>query len=326
MRRRDIVALLGGMALHPLIARAQSVKAMTIGMLSPFSREIGPPAFDSFEEELQGLGWRPGKNIALEYRWADGKAERLPSLAAELVQLSVDVIFDLWGTPAALAAKTATATIPVVFSATGDAIGVGLVTSLSRPGGNVTGVTLITEATVGKQLEFLKEVVPRLSRAGVLLNPTNPVYGPILRASEAPATALKLQLRAIEVTDASEFDGAFAAAVKDGVEGLVALRDPVIIMNRAQLPAFAAKYRLPTVYAVKDFAESGGMMSFGPDIGDMYRRCAHIIDKILKGEHPADVPVEQATRFELVINMKTANALNLTVPPSLLARADEVIE
>lgn len=295
-------------------------------MLSPFSREIGPPAFDIFEVELRRLGWRPGENIAFEYRWADGKAERLPRLAAELVQLSVDLIFDLWGTPAALAAKSASSTIPVVFCATGDAIGVGLVTSLSRPGGNLTGVTMITEETVGKQLEFLKEVVPGLSRAGALINPTNPVYGPILRASEAPATALNLQLRALGVTDAGEFDGAFAAAVKDGVEGLVALRDPVIMMSRAWLPALAAKYRLPTVYAVKDFAEGGGMMSFGPDIGDMYRRCAHIIDKILKGEHPADVPVEQATRFELVINLNTAKALGLTVPPLLLARADEVIE
>jgi putative tryptophan/tyrosine transport system substrate-binding protein len=326
MRRRDVVALLGGAALSPLVARAQRAKAVRIGMLSPFLREIGPPAFDVFEEGLRSLGWRLGENIAFEYRWADGKAERLPSLATELVQLSVDLIFDLWGTPAALAAKNATATIPVVFCGTGDAIGVGLVTSLSRPGGNLTGVTLITESTIGKQLEFLKEVVPGLSRVGALINPTNPVYGPVLKASEAPAKALHLQLRAIEVTDAEEFDGAFAAALKDGVEGLVALRDPVIIMNRARLPALAAKYRLPTVYAVKDFAEHGGMMSFGPDIGDMYRRCAHIIDKILKGEHPADVPVEQATRFELVINLNTANALGLTVPPSLLARADEVIE
>ena len=201
-----------------------------------------------------------------------------------------------------------------------------MVASLRRPGGNVTGVTLITEATIGKQLEFLKEVVPSLSKVGTLINPTNPVYGPILKASEAPATALNLQLRAIGVTDASDFDGAFALAVKDRVEGLIALRDPVIIMNRARLPDLAANYRLPTVWAVKDFAEGGGMMSYGPDIGDMYGRCAHIIDKILKGEHPADVPVEQATRFELIINLKTANALGLIVPPWLLARADEVIE
>ena len=326
MRRREAVALLGGVAFCPLAVVAQPARTMTIGMLSPFSQDIGPPAFDAFENELRSLGWRPGENIAFEYRWADGKPERLPVLAAELVELKVDLIFDLWGTPAALAAKSATATIPIVFCATGDAIGVGLVTSLSRPGGNVTGVTLITELTIGKQLEFLKAVVPRLSRVGVLINPTNPVYGPVIRASEAPAAALNLQLQAIAVTDAGEFNSAFSAAVKDGVEGLVALRDAVIIMNRAQLPALAAKYRLPTIFAVKEFADRGGMMSYGPDIGDMYLRCAHIIANILKGQHPADVPVEQASRFELVVNLKTANALGLIVPPWLLARADEVIE
>jgi putative ABC transport system substrate-binding protein len=329
MRRREFITLLGATtASRPVAARAQKQISgiARIGVLSPFSRTTGLSAFVAFAETLRDLGWIEGTNLAFEYRWADGQADRLPGLAAELVRLKVDVIFDTYGTPAALAAKHATTTIPVIFAGTGDAVGVGLVASLARPGGNITGVSNLTEQTIGKQLEFLKEILPSLARVTVVINPTNPVYGPLLKASEAPARALNLQLLTIGIRDSGEVESAFDAAVKQGAEGFVVLRDTVLIMSRSELAALAAKYRRPAVYAMREFAEVSGLLSFGPDFADMYRRCAHIIEKILKGAQPSDVPVEQTTRFQLVINMKTAKALGLSVPPSLLARADEVIE
>jgi putative tryptophan/tyrosine transport system substrate-binding protein len=327
MNRRELMALVGvAITVWPLAARTQQPKILTIGVLSPFSRTGGPSAFDAFGQTLRNLGWTEGKNLAFEYRWADGKADRLPDLAADLVRLNVDLIFDIWGTPAALAAKRATATTPIVFAVVGDAVGVGLVDSLSRPGGNVTGLTYLAEETIAKQLEFLKEIFPPLSRVAVLVNPTNPVYGPVLKASEAPARTLHLQLQTMGVRDASEFDSAFEAAVKEGAEGIVGLRDPVIMGNRSRLLALVAKYRLLAVWGLSEFAEEGGLMSHGPDLTDMYRRCAHMVDKLLKGAKPRDVPVEQAARFRLVINLKTAKALGLIVPQTLLARADEVIE
>ena len=327
-QRGSFITVLGGAAVSAAGARAQQQISgvARIGVLSPFSRTTGLSAFAAFGETLRDLGWIEGTNLAFEYRWADGQADRLPGLAAELVRLKVDVIFDTYGTPAALATKHATTIIPVVFAGTGDAVGVGLVASLARPGGNLTGVTNIAEETIGKQLEFLKEILPSLARVAVVINPTNPLYGPLLKASEAPARALNLQLLTMGVRDPGEVERAFDAAVKQGAEGFVVLRDTVVIMSRSALAALAGKYRRPAVYAMREFAEAGGLLSFGPDFTDMYRRCAHIIEKILKGAQPSDVPVEQTTRFQLVINLKTAKALGLTVPQSLLARADEVIE
>jgi ABC-type uncharacterized transport system substrate-binding protein len=329
VRRREFIALLGATtASRPLAASAQKQISgiARIGVLSPFSRTTGLSAFVAFGETLRDLGWIEGTNLAFEYRWADGQADRLPGLAAELVRLKVDAIFVTYGTPAALAAKHATAIIPVIFAGTGDAVGVGLVASLARPGGNLTGVTNIAEETIGKQLEFLKEILPSLVRVAVVINPTNPLYGPLLKASEAPARALNLQLLTMGVRDPGEVERAFDAAVKQGAEGFVVLRDTVVIMCRSVLTALAGKYRRPAVYALREFAEAGGLLSLGPDLTDMYRRCAQMIEKILKGAQPSDVPVEQTTRFQVVINMKTAHALGLNIPPSLLARADEVIE
>src|SRR6516162_8356377 len=213
-------------------------KVYRVGVLSPFSSSFGPgPSFEAFRQMFRELGYVDGRSVALEYRWADGQADRLPDLAAELVRLQVDVIFSAWGTPAALATKKATNTIPIVFAGVGDAVGVGLVASLARPGGNVTGSTFISEDTIGKQLELLKEVVPSISRIGVVVNPSNPVYGPILRGSEAPARALGLDLTVIGVQRAEDFESAFWAAIQEHVDGLVVLRDPVLQINQARLVA-----------------------------------------------------------------------------------------
>jgi putative ABC transport system substrate-binding protein len=312
----------------PLAVTAQQPQAVyRIGVLSPFSASFGPgPSFESFRQTLQELGYVDGRNAAFEYRWADGRSDRFFELAAELVRLRVDVIFSAWGTPAALATKKATSTIPIVFAGVGDAVGVGLVASLARPGGNATGSRFIAEETIGKQLELLKQVVPRIARAGVVVNPSNPVYGPVLRASEAPARALGLQLSVVGVHRAEDFESAFQAAMRGHVQGLVALRDSVLISNQSRLVTLAANNRVPVVYGMREFVDRGGLISYGPSLVEMYRRAAYLVDKIRRGTKPPDLPIEQSTKFELVINLKTAKALGLTIPPSVLARADRVIE
>jgi len=208
----------------------------------------------------------------------------------------------------------------------GDAVGVGLVASLARPGGNATGSTFIGEETIGKQLEFLKQIVPRITRVGAVVNLTNPLYGPVLRASEEPARALGLQLVVISVQSAEDFERSIQAAIREHVGGLIVQRDSVLFTNRPRLLAQVAANRLPAIYGAREFTENGGLMSYGPDLAEMYRRAAYLIDQILRGAKPSEIPVEQATRFELVINLKTAKALGLTIPPSLLQRADQVIE
>jgi putative tryptophan/tyrosine transport system substrate-binding protein len=243
-----------------------------------------------------------------------------------LARLKVDLIFSAWGTPAALATKEATATIPIVFAGVGDAIGVGLVVSLARPGGNVTGSAFITEDTIAKQLDLLREAVPTLSRVAVFINPANPVYGPVLKATQAPAQSMKLRLQVLEAQRAADFEAAFDVASSERADGLIVMRDPVFILNTSRVVELAAKYRLPALYGMSDFVAAGGLMSYGPNLREMSRRAAYIVDKILTGTKPADVPVEQATRFELVLNLKTAKALGLTVSQTLQVAADEVIE
>jgi putative ABC transport system substrate-binding protein len=237
----------------------------------------------------------------------------------------VDVIFTSWGTPTALAARNATQTIPVVFTGVGDAIGVELVSSLSRPGGNVTGLTIISETTVGKQIELLKEAVPNITRVAVLTNPTNPVYGPVLKDVDVMGRTLGIQIVRIGVRNQSEFDRALDTARTERVGGLVVLRDPVFV-NQVGLLDVVGRKRLPAIFGLREAVDGGGLMSYGPNLSDMYRRAALYVDKILKGTKAGDLPVEQASRFEFVINLKTAKALGLEVPPALLARADEVIE
>jgi len=327
-RRNFLVGFTASLLTAPLAAEAQQAgKAYRIGILSPFSRSFGPaPSFEAFRQTLRELGYVDGRNVVFEYRWADGRDDRLPVLAAELIRTRVDVIFSAWGTPTALATKKATSSVPIVFAGVGDAVGVGLVASLARPGGNATGSTFITEETVAKQLELLKAVAPRASRVAVVVNPGNPVYGPMLRASEAPARALGLDLAVVAIQRAEDLEGAFAAAIHDRVDGLVVGRDTVLQLNRVRLVALAASHRLPAVYGMRAFAEGGGLMSYGPDLAETYSRAAYLIDKILRGAKPADVPVEQATKFEFVLNLKTAKTLGLTVLPSLQLRADRVVE
>ena len=326
-RRRFLLTSLAGALAVPLAAEAQQVgRVARVGVLSPFSSSFGAgPSFEAFRQTLRQLAYVEGSNIALEYRWADGRYDRLPGLLAELIHLPVDVIFSTWSTPAALAAKKATNTIPIVFAGVGDAVGVGLVASLARPGGNVTGHTFIRQDTIGKQLELLKQVVPRIARVGVVINPANPVYGPLLTASEAPAQALGVRLEVIGVQSAADLERAFRA-IKGHVDGLVVLQDPVLQMNRSRLVALTANSGLPAVYGMREFVDDGGFMSYGPSQAEMYRRAAYLVDKILKGAKPADLPIERSTNFELVINLKTAKALGLTITPSMLARADQVIE
>jgi len=259
MRRREFITLLSSTAVWPLAAHAQAPNSVRhVGVLSPFSPAIGPsPAFQAFRQTLHDLGWIEGRNIILDYRWAEGHADRLPKLANELAGLKPDLILSAWGTPGALAAKNASSRIPIVFAGVGDAVGVGLVASLARPGGSVTGSTFISEETIAKQFEFLKEAVPSLARVAVLVNPSNPVYGPLLEASEGPVRALHLRMQRLGVQSADDFDSVFDAAAREHADGLVVLRDTVIVMNMSRLLELAAKRRLPTIYGIREFVDAG---------------------------------------------------------------------
>ena len=329
MLRRTVLALglVVGIGLSLTAGAQRAKKLYRVGVLSPFSPSFGAgPSFEAFSKAIRELGYTEGRDVAFEYRWADGHLDRLPDLAVELARQRVDVIFAAWGTLAALAAKRATSSIPVVFAGVGDAVGVGLVPSLAHPSGNLTGSTFITEETIGKQLQLLQEIVPKVSRVGVVINSSNPVYGPILKASETPARALNLKLSVVGVERSDDFEIAFRKAVQARVDGFVVLRDPLLQINRTQILTLVASSRLPAVYGMREFVDSGGLVSYGPDLAEMYRRAAYLVDKILKGEKPADLPVQTPTKYELVINLKTAKALGLSVPQSLLSRADEVIE
>ena len=328
MNRRAFVTGVGAVIAVPLTVGAQQPqKVYRVGVLSPFSSSFGPgPSFEAFRRTFRELGHIEGRDVILDYRWADGQSDRLAELAADVVRLQPDVILSAWGTPTALATKKATSTIPIVFAGVGDAVGVGVVASLAQPGGNVTGSTFITEETIGKQLELLKAVIPKLRKVGVVVNPSNPVYGPVLRASERLARALGLELSVVGVQGSDDFEGALRVAAHERVAGLVVLRDTVLITNQSRLLTLAAASRLPAMYGMREFVDSGGLMSYGPNLVEMYNRAAYLVDKILRGIKPANLPVEQITKFDLVVNLKTAKALGLTIPPSLLLRADQVIE
>jgi putative ABC transport system substrate-binding protein len=271
------------------------------------------------------LGYLEGKTVIIDWRAAEEKVEQLPDLATELVRLNANIIVTV-GTPAAEAAKKATQTIPIVMAVVGDAVGSGLVASLARPGGNVTGFTIVAPDLSGKRLELLKEIVPGASDIAALLNPTNRTYHQELTEMQVAAKTLGLRLQPIEVSEPSMLEEAFATMKRDRVQALVVLTDSIFYSERRRMVDLAAKGRLPSVYWDREFVENGAFMSFGPRPVDLFRRSAAYVDKILKGAKPADLPVEQPTKFELVINLKTARALGLDVPPTLLARADEVIE
>ena len=328
MPRRAFLSIIGGGLLAaPLAAEAQPAgKEPRIGFLSVTSPSDRPPLLDAFRQGLRELGWVEGQNIVIDYRYAEDRDDRLPGLAAELVRLKVDLIVS-WGTQGVTAAKNATETIPIVMIAVRDPVGTGLIASLVRPGGNVTGVSGYAGLEiVAKQLVLLKETVPKIRRVAILSNPANAYHQLAIRELTVAARSLGVQLQLLEARGPNEFDGAFAAMAKERVGALLVLSDAVLNSHRTRLADLAARSRLPAAYGVRESVEAGGLMSYGPSFLDLFRRAATYVDKILKGAKPADLPVEQPTEFELVINLKTAKALGLEVPPTLLARADEVIE
>jgi putative ABC transport system substrate-binding protein len=328
LERRTFIAILAGSLLAtPLAAEAQPKAGVPrIGYLGNSSPSLESDLVDAFRQGLGEFGYTEGQNITIEYRWAEGKYDRFPDLVADLVRLKVDVIVTA-GTPGALAAKQATKTIPIVMAVAADAVGAGLVASLARPGGNVTGSTTIVQELEGKRLELLREVVPRLSRIAVLWNPANSVQPIILKQTQLAAPALGLRLEPIVgVSGVRELEGAFATISRARPDALILLADRFLLAERTRIVEFAAKRRLPTMYPYREMVKAGGLMSYSPSYPDLFRRAATFVDKILKGAKPGDLPVEQPTKFELVINLKTAKALGLTIPPSLLQRADEVIQ
>jgi putative ABC transport system substrate-binding protein len=322
--RRTFLLSGAGLLAAPLVALAQRAAAIPrIGFLSP----SGPsPISEGFRRGLRELGYVEGRSVLVEYRWAGGRFDRLPRLAAELVRERVDVIV-AQVTQASLAAKDATRTIPIVMLGVADPVGAGLVGSFSRPGGNITGTSGAATEVVGKSLQFLAEAVPRVSRVAFLWNPANHVLqSQMVREAEAAARALRVERRLVAARGPDELVPAFAAMTKQRAEVLLVLPDPVFTIHRGRIAELAAKARLPAAYGIREAAEAGGLMSYGPDYAALAARTASYVDRILKGAAPAELPVEQPTRFELVINMKTARALGLTIPPSLLLRADHLLE
>jgi putative ABC transport system substrate-binding protein len=298
-------------------------KPAKIGWLG--SRSASAPARELFRRELHSLGYVEGKNIAIEYRYAEGRLEQLPTLADELIRLKVDVLLTP-STPAARAAKNATSKIPIVFYSGSDPVAAGLVDSLARPGGNITGFTTMMTVLAGKRLELLKETISKLSRVAVLWNPQDPLSVQQWEESQLAARELGLQLHSMEVSSADQFDSAFKEATKANSAALALMEGPFFFSHQRQIADLAAKYRLPAIYSYREFVASGGLMSYGADEAEPYRRAASYVDKILKGAKPADLPVEQPTKFELVINLKAAKQIGLTIPPNVLARADKVIK
>jgi len=324
-----LVTLALGVLATPLPADAQQAgKVPRIGYLSPYSASAVSSRHEAFRQGLSELGYVEGKNIVIESRFAEENFERLPDLAAELVRLKVDVIVAAV-TQASLAAKNATRTIPIVIVGVGDPVGSGLVASLGRPGGNITGTSGMAPEVVGKSLELLKETVPKVSRVAVLWNPANPVFqAQMLSETKVAARVLGVQLQILEARGLNELDTAFAAMTRERAGALLVLTDPMFLRHRPRIADLAVKSRLPAMYGGGggEYAEAGGLLSYGPNYAELFRRGATYVDKILKGAKPADLPVEQPMRFELVINMKTARALGLTIPQSVLIRADQLIQ
>jgi putative ABC transport system substrate-binding protein len=325
-RRAFIGTLAGGLLAAPLAAEAQPAgKVRRIGYFDAASSSTNPDLTDAFRDQMRQLGYVEGKNLVIEYRWADGKYDRLPDLAADLVGLRVDVIVTV-GDPVILAAKEATTTIPIVMASVGDPVGRGFVASLARPGGNITGVSNLAVALSGKWLEILREAVPRLSQVAILRNGANPTHPLFWIEADKVAKGLGLKLQSSEVRTPEDIDTAFASMQKERVGAFVTLPDPLLTGQRVRIADLAAKAHLPGIAAFRENAEAGTLMAYGPSLAANRRRAAVFVDKILKGAKPGDLPIEQPTKFELFINLKTAKALGLTIPPSLLQRADQVIE
>jgi putative ABC transport system substrate-binding protein len=327
IRNLKFAIVMGAMlfALSYSASAQQSTKITRIGYLSGGFPSAGAPRREAFKEGLRELGYVEGKNILIEYRYAEGKFDRLSVLAAELVRLKVDVVVTAGGGGATLAAKEATKTIPIVMAGDVDPVAQGSVTSLARPGGNVTGLSTLTPEISGKRLELLKEIVPKLSRVAVLGTSTSPTTARLLQEVEPVAGAFGVKLQFLDIRSAKDIETAFRAATKGRAEGILVLTGPVINVQRKQIADLAAKSRLPAIYPFPEYVNAGGLMSYSASIADLYRRAATFVDKILKGAKPADLPVEQPQKFEFIVNLKAAKQIGLTIPPNVLARADSVI-
>ena len=320
-----VYALLALILATTHVAQAQqTTKIPRIAFLGTSSASVLSLRIETFRRGLRELGYVEGKNISIEYRFADGMNDRLPELAADVVRLNVDAIVTTPGSPAS-AAKKVTKTIPIVFVGAADPVGIGLVDSLARPGGNITGLTVLAHELNGKRLELLKETSPRIIRVALLFDPSSEPAPILLKETETAAQGLRLHIQSLEVRSPTDFDGAFAKALREGAHALSAAPQPIINTNRARVLEFASKNRLPTIFGNPEIVEAGGLMSYSADIADQFRRAAIYVDKVLKGTKPADIPVEQPTKFQFVINLKTAKQIGLTIPPNVLARADKVI-
>jgi putative ABC transport system substrate-binding protein len=326
MKRRELITLVGGAAALPLAARAKQPERMNvIGFLGVGSKNIYVRGLSLFQNEMRELGYEEGREIRYEYRYADSYPDRLPDLATELVELKPSVIVAV-PLQAIQAAQRATRTIPIVMASTADPVGFGLVTSLSHPGGNVTGLANFAELLAPKLLELLRDLISPVNRIAMLVNLSNPLHVPQVREMRAATSVAGPELVLAEIGAPMDLPIAFETIARANVDGLIVPPDIVLQDSGQQIADFAARARLPTVYGNHSHIQQGGLLSYAPDSAALYRRAATYVDKILKGERPADIPVEQPTRFELAINLKTANALGLSIPPTLLARADEVIE
>ena len=326
LRRREFITLVGGATAWPLAAYAQPPAMPVIGFLSSRAPDDTPNVTAAFRQGLREAGYVEGQNVAIEYRWANNQHERLPQLATELVRRQVQVIAATGGNVSAFAAKAATATLPIVFTVGGDPVNLGLVASLSRPGGNLTGVSLLLGLLGAKRLELLREVVPLATMIGVLINPTNPSAETYVSDAQEAARALGQQIHILNASTDLEIEAAFATLAQLRAGALLVTTDVFFSVRRNQIVELAARQAVPTIYEFRDYTIVGGLMSYGPIIADAYRQCGIYVGRILKGDKPADLPVVQPTKFELVINLKTAKALGLTIPEAFLLRADEVIE
>jgi putative tryptophan/tyrosine transport system substrate-binding protein len=326
VRRRAFIAALGGATAWPVVMRAQPQGVPLVGFLSSLSAQELTFVIPAFHEGLRGTGYVEKQNIAVEYHWADGHYERLPALAIDLIRSQPAVLAAISGTPAALAAKAATATIPVVFAIGGDPVAAGLVTNLSRPGGNITGVSFYTAPVVTKRLEVARELAPPGTTIAVFINPDNPPSVTEGRTLQAAAADLGQHIEIVNATTETEIDSAFAAVMQHKIGALIVSSDPLFFIARKMLVDLTARYALPAVFADREQAEAGGLISYGASRRDAYRQAGNYVGRVVKGEKPGDLPVVLPTKFTLLINRKTATALSLEIPPSLLARADEVIE